>query len=122
MAHGVAAALGVHLRVPHGLACAVMLPVALQVNRPACEAVLAGLSRQTATASAGARDDEAAEALVDRVVGICQRIGIPNRLSALGVRSAMIADLVRDSRGNSMRGNPRELSDEQLTEILEANL
>src|SRR5262249_50269566 len=33
MAHGVAAALGVHCNVPHGLACAVMLPVALRVNR-----------------------------------------------------------------------------------------
>ena len=29
LAHGVAAALGVHCRVPHGLACAVMLPAAL---------------------------------------------------------------------------------------------
>ena len=28
-AHGVAAALGVHAKVPHGLACAVMLPAAL---------------------------------------------------------------------------------------------
>ena len=28
MAHGVAAALGVHCRVPHGVACALMLPVA----------------------------------------------------------------------------------------------
>ena len=33
MAHGVAAALGVHLRVSHGLACAVMLPIALEANR-----------------------------------------------------------------------------------------
>ena len=33
MAHGVAAALGVHCRTPHGLACAVMLPAALRVNR-----------------------------------------------------------------------------------------
>src|SRR5262249_52038465 len=33
MAHGVAAALGVHCQVPHGLACAVMLPTAIEVNR-----------------------------------------------------------------------------------------
>ncbi len=37
MAHGVAAALGVHARVPHGAACALMLPTALRVNRmPGC--------------------------------------------------------------------------------------
>ncbi len=33
MAHGVAAALGVHAGVAHGLACAVMLPAALVANR-----------------------------------------------------------------------------------------
>ena len=33
MAHGVAAALGIHGRVPHGMACAVMLPSALRINR-----------------------------------------------------------------------------------------
>ncbi len=30
MAHGVAPALGIHCRVPHGVACALMLPVALR--------------------------------------------------------------------------------------------
>ena len=32
MAHGVAAALGMHCRVPHGAACALMLPVAIRAN------------------------------------------------------------------------------------------
>ena len=32
MAHGVAAALGIECGTPHGLACAVLLPVALRVN------------------------------------------------------------------------------------------
>ena len=32
MAHGVAAALGTHCRVPHGAACALMLPAAIRVN------------------------------------------------------------------------------------------
>ncbi|MCA9081532.1 MAG: iron-containing alcohol dehydrogenase, partial [Planctomycetaceae bacterium] len=35
-AHGVAAALGAISHVPHGLACAVLLPMALHVNRAAC--------------------------------------------------------------------------------------
>src|SRR5690606_398458 len=37
MAHGVAAALGAYCGVPHGLACATMLPIALKVNREAAE-------------------------------------------------------------------------------------
>ena len=34
-------------------------------------------------------------------------------------RREQIPALVRDSRGSSMSGNPRELSDDELTAILE---
>src|SRR5439155_1109487 len=44
-AHGVAAALGVYAKVPHGLACAMMLPVALRVNRDVAQKPLAELAR-----------------------------------------------------------------------------
>ncbi len=33
----------------------------------------------------------------------------------------MLPALARDSRGNSMSGNPRELSDDELLGILEAH-
>jgi alcohol dehydrogenase class IV len=121
MAHGVAAALGVHLRVPHGLACAIMLPVALHVNRPVCEEQLAQLARSAGLAG-NVSQTAAADALVERVDQIGQRIGIPRGLAQWKVTAEQLADLVRDSRGNSMDGNPRSLSDPELTQILEALL
>ena len=45
LAHGVAPALGIHCRVPHGMACAVMLPSALRINRDVRQAELATLAR-----------------------------------------------------------------------------
>jgi alcohol dehydrogenase class IV len=63
MAHGVAAALGVHCRVPHGLACAVMLPAALRVNREVCRDDLATLGA-LATGRTFAAADEAADAFI----------------------------------------------------------
>ena len=45
MAHGVAPALGIHCRVPHGLACALMLPAALKVNSEVCADELADLCK-----------------------------------------------------------------------------
>ena len=45
LAHGVAPALGIHCRVPHGMACAVMLPSALRINRQVRQAELATLAR-----------------------------------------------------------------------------
>ena len=45
LAHGIAPALGIHCRVPHGMACAVMLPSALRINRDVRQAELATLAR-----------------------------------------------------------------------------
>jgi alcohol dehydrogenase class IV len=122
MAHGVAAALGIHLRVPHGLACAVLLPIALAANRPTCEMALAELAKAAGIADGGATAAVAADALIGRIGQICQRLGVPLRLSDLGVAANHIPALVRDSRGNSMSGNPRELSDAELAGILAAHL
>lgn len=121
LAHGVAAALGVHCGVSHGLACAVMLPVALQANRQVAERQLAELAR-AAEISHDADDASAADALMAAIDAITSRIGIPRRLGELGVRGDQIPALVRDSRGNSMDGNPRTIDDAELTSLLEGRL
>jgi alcohol dehydrogenase class IV len=121
MAHGAAAALGVLCNVPHGLACAVMLPATLRANRDAAMADLAALGRAAlATSDSQQSDDEtAADALITRVETICRNIGIPRRLSEIGVEPRHLPALVRGSRGNSMSGNPRQIADEELQAILE---
>jgi alcohol dehydrogenase class IV len=120
MAHGVAAALGVHCRVAHGLACAVMLPVALRTNRDVSQHRIAELAR--ACGHEGTDDLQLAEEFIVRVERICRAVGIPQRLSELGVKAEQIPRLVHSSRGNSMSGNPREVSDDELTQILEGML
>jgi alcohol dehydrogenase class IV len=121
MAHGVAAALGVHCRVPHGLACAVMLPVALRVNR---DAALSDLAELATGVLEQPGDDEAtaADMFIERINAMIDNVGIPKRLSETGVRREQVPTLVRSSRGNSMNGNPREISDTELATILEAVL
>jgi alcohol dehydrogenase class IV len=119
MAHGVAAALGVHLRVAHGLACAVMLPVALRTNRVTSEPAMAELARASGIAPAETPDALAADKLIARIDAICRHLQIPARLSEIGVMRQHLPALVRDSRGNSMNGNPRALSDDELSQILE---
>ncbi|MBI2825349.1 MAG: iron-containing alcohol dehydrogenase [Planctomycetia bacterium] len=118
MAHGVAAALGVHAHVAHGLACAVMLPIALRTNLPACTSELAELARAvwddhwpSATA--------AADALVARIDELCRAVGVPQRLRDLGVAREQIPALVAGAHGNSLDGNPITLGDDQLNDILQ---
>ena len=119
MAHGVAAALGVHCQVPHGLACATLLPTALRVNRSHCESALTEMaplfeSRDWPTPAA------AAEFTIEAITQLGRDLGVPQRLRDLGVRQDQLAELVPASRGNSMSGNPRPLSDAELRDILEA--
>jgi alcohol dehydrogenase class IV len=120
-AHGVAAAMGVHCRVPHGLACAVMLPTAMRINASVREPELARLG-ELLTGRGFASSESGAQAAIHCIQSLCDEIGIPRRLAELGVRREQIPALMRDSRGNSMSGNPRELSDQEITEVLEAML
>jgi alcohol dehydrogenase class IV len=121
MAHGVAAALGVHCQTPHGLACAVMLPVALRANRPVCEEALAQVARPL-TGRVSLSRSAAADAVIAFVDGLCDELRIPRRLSQIGVRREQLPELVRSSRGSSMDGNPRALCDDELRDILSAIL
>jgi len=119
MAHGVAPALGVHCRVPHGVACAVMLPVALRVNRHVRQAELAGLARLLFGQDPSTPPEEAVDLLIAEVEALCNNVPVPRRLSELGVAAEQIPAIARSSRGSSMSGNPRDLSDDELTAILE---
>ncbi len=128
-AHGVAASLGVHAKVPHGLACAVMLPSALQLNRDVAQADLAELGRRCCRWLHGEDgllpfkddgSDDAAVAHVQAVIGTLNgRLGVPPRLSAIGVTREQLPAIAKSSRGNSMDGNPRDVSDEELLATLE---
>lgn len=120
MAHGVAAALGVHCRLAHGLACAVILPVAIEVNRSVVGHELATLARLILDQPA-ISDDAAIDALLATLRELYASIGIPLSLSKAGVNKEVIPELVRGSRGSSMSGNPRQLSDDDLREVLEAH-
>lgn len=121
LAHGVAAALGVTARVPHGLACAAMLPVALRVNRDVSQSRLAVLARATIGGDYTS-DAAAADAFIECIDRLAEEVGVPKRLGELGVRREQIPELVRGSRGNSMNGNPRQLDNDELTRLLESLL
>lgn len=117
LAHGVAAALGVTCQVPHGLACAVMLPTALRVNQAVSQSQLAQLEHLFDASRP--EPAAAADRFIERIEALCRTVGIPSRLRDIGVRREQIDLLVPGSRGNSMSGNPRDVSDSELRQLLE---
>jgi alcohol dehydrogenase class IV len=119
LAHGIAPALGIHCRVPHGMACAVMLPSALRVNRDVRQAELATLARHVFGILHSVPDAEAADLMIEKIDALCRKVGVPPRLADVGVLHDQIPAIVKSSRGNSMSGNPRDVSDADLTRLLE---
>lgn len=119
MAHGVAAALGVTCQVPHGLACAIMLPTALAANRRVREREIATLGRLF-TGNDALSDTAAADAAVTFITDYCRKLRIPMRLRDVGVTKEQVEPLVLGSQGNSMNGNPRTISECELSDTLEA--
>lgn len=111
MAHGVAAALGAISNMPHGLACAVMLPVAMKTNAD----VAGGLS-DVSEVMTGSCEIQAG---IDCIVSLLDEVGISPRLRDHGVLQADLPQIAASSGGNSMKGNPRTLSTEELLSILE---
>jgi alcohol dehydrogenase class IV len=119
LAHGVAAALGVHCRVPHGAACALMLPVALRVNCRVRQDDITRLAHAAYGSNAPSAPADAVEFFIARIEEICGRVKVPRRLRDVGVRRDQIPAIAVSSRGSSMSGNPRDLNDAELQALLE---
>jgi alcohol dehydrogenase class IV len=124
--HGLAAPIGGSLDAPHGAVCAALLPAVMEVNIRALGAraqASPALARYDeiagiVTGSAGARCGDG----VEWVRNLVRALAVPG-LAHFGLTESEIAPLVARARSaSSMRGNPIELADNELTEVLERSL
>jgi alcohol dehydrogenase class IV len=119
--HAFAAAIGGMWKAPHGAICAAVLPHAIEVNVEA-------LRRRAPTNPALRRYDEIARLLTRQphaiaddavlfIANLCDRLEIPP-LRTYGVTEADIPGLAEKAAGTtSMKGNPIQLTPEELCEI-----
>ena len=108
--HGLAHPIGSWADLPHGLTCAILLPHILEFNYPVCRDRLADLARVMGVG--GASD------VLDAVRGLNDRLGIPETFTNTTYSEELLPRILRDCRSNSMRNNPREMSDEDILKIL----
>ncbi len=113
-AHGFAAAVGSY-HVPHGLACAVFLPLVLAANAPV---IGDKLDRLAARCGEKAPASDSVGWLSGKITGFLEAFGLPPTLAGYGIPRSKLADLAEKSMGSSMRGNPRELGLDERTSIL----
>ncbi|MFZ5573362.1 MAG: iron-containing alcohol dehydrogenase [Thermodesulfobacteriota bacterium] len=119
--HGFAAAVGGMFDAPHGLICARLLPFVMAMNIKALRerGPADGMNRyETASRLLTGEPDAPAESGIEWVAGLCDDMKIPE-LSRYGVTPDHFTEVVvRAQRTSSIKGNPVELTTEELAEVL----
>jgi alcohol dehydrogenase class IV len=124
--HGLAAAAGARLSAPHGAVCAAALAAAMEVNLSALRERARdhpALQRmaEVATLLTG-RPDATPEDAIAWLQDLTADLSIPG-LASYALDGAEIGTVVAAAqKASSMRGNPIELSDEEVTEIVTRSL
>ena len=121
--HGLAAPLGGMFSAPHGMICARLLPFVIETNVDV-------LIKNDSSSDFIKRFDALAQVLTNNanasatdavrwIKSICGELKIP-ALKEFGLRESYIPEIVQQAmKSSSTKGNPVELTDEELTRILQ---
>ncbi len=114
-AHALQYPVGARTATPHGLGVGVLLPYVMAFNQPARETEFATIARLL-----GERPDPSAAPEV--VAALCDEIGIPSTLAAIGVTEDQLPEIAADAAGITrlVDNNPRPLDTEELLAIAKA--
>jgi alcohol dehydrogenase class IV len=120
IAHSLSHPCGAHYDVPHGVANAIHLPCVIEFNA-AGGAEIADRYRdvnEVMGLEVGGSDEDVGHALAEHVRGVVKRLGLPVRLSEVGVPEEGIPKLAEDAEGDGCTlVNPREATAEDFVEI-----
>lgn len=111
--HGFAGPIGGMFAAPHGMVCAALLPHVMEANL----SVMKDLSRleEFACMTGG----KTAEDGISWLMQLCRDLQVPP-LSSLGITEADFVVIVEKSKNSSsMKGNPVELTELELTRVLQ---
>jgi alcohol dehydrogenase len=117
LVHGMAHPVGSYYHVHHGLAISILLPYVMAFNQPSCADKLARI--------AGAMGYPGKpEAAIQEVRRLNAEIGIPSRLSAVGVTTEHFETMARDAfeSGNAQVVNPRKPSYPEVLDLYQQTL
>jgi lactaldehyde reductase len=111
---------GAHFGVPHGVANAINLPHVVRFNAAGGDDV-AERYRDVAEAlgaETGGSGAAIGDALADHISSLTRSLGLPQRLSEVGVPESGIPELVEGAMGDGCTLlNPREPSEEDFEEL-----
>ena len=114
--HAMAHTLSAHYDTPHGVACAMLLPIAMEFNKPVCAERLAKVAVAMGVDTTGMSTDEAADAAIAAVKQLSADVNIPHVCEAM--KADEIEVLAKDAMADAcFPGNPREATLDDVIEL-----
>lgn len=116
--HGMAHPMSALHDVPHGVACAILLPVVMRFNAPVAKEKYVEIAKACNVYKPGMTVDEAAEAACNAIADLSRRVGIPTHLSELGIKEEHLDALADQAIADVCTpGNPRDVTRDDILAI-----
>ena len=116
--HGMAHPLGAIFDIPHGVANALLLPTIMEFNAPAALPKYVEIAKAMNVYKEGMTQEEAATAAVDAVKALSIKVGIPQRLTDLGIKEEDLPRLAASAFTDVCTpGNPRDVTEEIILDL-----
>jgi len=109
--HGLAHPVGSLLRVPHGLACAILMKPVMEFNLSACEDSYAELADRCYLGTD-------ARSFLHAATELATKLEVPGNLRPYALHRSDFGFIIENCRSASMKSNPREMSDQDVEHIL----
>lgn len=121
ISHALGHQLGAMLNVPHGVTSCILLPHAMDFNRPVTADRQALLAPAFGVDTSAMTDQDASVAAADAVRTLFARMGVPSRLADVGVERSHFDALVTEAlKDMVIAGNPRTVTADDARALLEA--
>lgn len=109
--HGLAHPIGSLLGVPHGKACAALIPAVVEWNLPMCEKQYGEIARRCGFGST-------AQDFLNVCLSLCRKTGVKAGFRDFGLNESHFEFIVKNCRSASMKLNPRPMSDDDVRNML----
>ena len=117
IAHSIAHTLGAHYDTPHGVACAMMLPIVMEYNQEYTGERFREIAKAMGVQGVDSMSQaEYRKAAIDAVRQLSKDVGIPEKLDK--IKEEDLDVLAADAYADACRpGNPRDTNVEELKEL-----
>lgn len=122
LVHGMAHPLSAWYNIPHGVACASLLPTIMKYNKDFTGEKYRDIGRALHIEGIDAMElEDARDAACDAIEKLSRQVGIPATISELGVKAEDISAIAEDAlRDVTTPGNPRETNIKDIIELYQS--